>query len=93
MTKQNERLEWIGDSLLNFLVSKFLYEKFKDLNEGELTNKRKKLVSTPILAKAYGHQKNKSKKQLADMFEVKIAEIYFKKGYNAASKFVQENLI
>lgn len=46
----NERLEFLGDAVLQFLTSHFLYEKYPDLPEGELTNLRAALVCTPSLA-------------------------------------------
>jgi len=41
----NERLEFIGDSILNFTMAAYLYKKFTDLNEGELSKLRSSLVS------------------------------------------------
>lgn len=46
----NERLEFLGDSILTFLTSDFLYKKFPDLPEGKLTNLRSFLVKTQTLA-------------------------------------------
>ena len=41
----NERLEFLGDSVLNFFVAEYLYKKYPDLKEGELTRKRAEIVS------------------------------------------------
>lgn len=46
----NERLEFLGDAVLQFLTSHFLYEKYPNLPEGDLTNLRASLVCTPSLA-------------------------------------------
>lgn len=46
----NERLEFLGDSIIAFLTSEFLYEKFPNLPEGKLTNLRSYLVRTQTLA-------------------------------------------
>jgi len=47
----NERLEFLGDSILNFTVSKELYKKNKYFSEGELTRRRAQLVNNSLLAK------------------------------------------
>ncbi|MEN2939109.1 Ribonuclease 3 [Mannheimia haemolytica] len=39
-TKNNERLEFLGDSILNFTIGKVLYDKFPKANEGELSRMR-----------------------------------------------------
>lgn len=46
----NERLEFLGDSILSFVVSKYLYDTFPDYNEGLLTNIRSLVVNTKSLA-------------------------------------------
>lgn len=49
--QSNERLEFLGDSILSFLVSQYLYKNYKDFTEGELTNLRSSIVKTATLAK------------------------------------------
>src|SRR3989344_3400811 len=46
----NERLEFLGDSILSFVVSSYIFNKYPDLEEGELTNLRSALTNTEILA-------------------------------------------
>jgi ribonuclease-3 len=46
----NERLEFLGDSVLNLIVSAVLYERYPELAEGELTRLRASLVNKPALA-------------------------------------------
>ena len=46
----NERLEFLGDAVLELISSHYLYEKFPQLPEGELTKKRASLVCEPSLA-------------------------------------------
>lgn len=46
-----ERLEFLGDAVLNFVIAEELYRKFPDINEGELTTSRAKLVSGNSLSK------------------------------------------
>src|SRR3989304_3156930 len=48
--ESNERLEFLGDSILSFVVSKYLFKNFPHLNEGKLTNLRSQLVNTIMLA-------------------------------------------
>ncbi len=49
-TKNNERLEFLGDSILNFTIGKVLYDKFPKANEGELSRMRATLVREQTLA-------------------------------------------
>ncbi|MDP0059338.1 ribonuclease III [Glaesserella parasuis] len=49
-SKNNERLEFLGDSILNFAIGKALYEKFPKANEGELSRMRATLVKEQTLA-------------------------------------------
>ncbi|MDO9980972.1 ribonuclease III [Glaesserella parasuis] len=49
-SKNNERLEFLGDSILNFAIGKALYEKFPKANEGELSRMRAALVKEQTLA-------------------------------------------
>lgn len=46
----NERVEFLGDAVLEIISSEFLYEKYPELHEGELTKKRASLVCEPTLA-------------------------------------------
>ena len=46
----NERLEFLGDAVLEVTSSEFLFHKFQDMPEGELTKKRASLVCEPTLA-------------------------------------------
>lgn len=48
--KNNERLEFLGDSILNFTIGKALYDKFPKVNEGELSRMRATLVREQTLA-------------------------------------------
>ncbi|MBM3283554.1 ribonuclease III [Candidatus Gottesmanbacteria bacterium] len=49
-SSSNERLEFLGDSILSFLVSEYLYTQYPDISEGELTNLRSSVVKTSTLA-------------------------------------------
>src|SRR5690348_16571156 len=48
--ESNERLEFLGDSILSFVISQELFQKYPEFNEGILTNIRSLLVNTKILA-------------------------------------------
>ncbi|WP_309250773.1 ribonuclease III family protein, partial [Pasteurella multocida] len=48
--KHNERLEFLGDAILNFIIAEALYHQFPKCNEGELSRMRATLVREPTLA-------------------------------------------
>ncbi|SRR5258708_7829319 len=52
--ESNERLEFLGDSILSFVVSQHLYRTYQECNEGILTNMRSLLVNTKSLAEISG---------------------------------------
>lgn len=92
----NERLEFLGDSVLSIIVSKYLYEKFPDCPEGELTRMRAELVCEKALSSyaqkielgeyillGVGEEKNNGRERksiLADAFEALLAAIYLDSG-------------
>ena len=51
--QNNERLEFLGDAVLEIVVSEYLFNRFKDLNEGQLTQMRASLVNTQSLAEIF----------------------------------------
>ncbi|MCX6811433.1 MAG: ribonuclease III [Candidatus Berkelbacteria bacterium] len=105
---QNERLEFLGDAVLEFIVTDYLYKKFND-PEGEMTNWRAALVRgemLSIIANKFGmgeqmllsHGEAKTggrerKVLLANAFEALIGAIYLDQGIETARKFVNKNLI
>ena len=104
----NERLEFLGDAILGFLVTAHIHDHFADLDEGELTKLKNAVVSAPALAEAAtaldlgSHlllgkgeiQTGGREKQnlLADCFEAVLGAAFVSKGMPAASKIV-ENFI
>ena len=48
--ESNERLEFLGDSILNFVVADYLYDRYPDVNEGFLTKVRTRIVNGNMLA-------------------------------------------
>lgn len=105
----NERLEFLGDSILSFLVSQFLYIEYPNYNEGTLTNIRSLLVNTKILgeiAKKLGFgellrlskgeheaQGRKNQSLLADSYEAFIGALFLDQGLESVKSFVKDSLI
>jgi ribonuclease-3 len=105
----NERLEFLGDSILSFIVSEHLCAAFPKKSEGELTTLRSLLVKTKTLARVaktleFTQKLILSKSEedgggrqnegiLADCFESFLAALYLDQGLDAARSFVQENII
>ena len=102
--RNNERLEFLGDSVLSVIVAKHLFLKYKDIPEGELTKLRASLVcekALDVFAQQLGlgeylrHGKGEEMTGgrnrpsiLADAFEAVIAALYLDGGYQAAQTFV-----
>ena len=94
----NERLEFLGDSVLSIIVSEYLYEQYDAEAEGKLTNRRRELVCEKALAHysnklglgqylklGRGEDRNggrENKSILADAFEALLAAIYLDAGAN-----------
>lgn len=106
--KSNEKLEYLGDSILEFVSSEFLYNNFVNLNEGELTKLRAMVVCEESLyqvAKKHNfydyikvgnsekiHGNNYKEAILADVVEAIIAAIFFDGGLEKSKKFILDNL-
>jgi ribonuclease-3 len=102
----NERLEFLGDSILTFISADFLYRTFPELSEGELTDVRAALVKTETLATfardlALGNfllmgkgEQNTGGGQrvLAAVFEAVLGAIYLDQGIEAAQRFMLHRL-
>lgn len=100
----NERLEFLGDSILSIIVAEYLYKNYKDLPEGELTKLRASLVCEKtlyIFAKQIelgdflllgkgeaNNHGNERSSILADAFEAVLAAIYLDGGMDAAKKHI-----
>lgn len=100
----NERLELLGDSVLNLLVTEFLYNKYSDQPEGELSRLRAQLVDSTAclrfvqkldvghaLLLGKGEQRNDGKGResiLANLFEALLGAIYLDGGLVAARQFL-----
>ncbi|MFQ3548711.1 MAG: ribonuclease III [Armatimonadota bacterium] len=100
----NERLEFLGDSVLGIIVAEFLYNSFPDRQEGELAKAKAVAVSEPVLAESArkigiadmilmssGEEASGGRDRdsiLANTFEAIVAVIYMDCGLEAARKFV-----
>ncbi len=102
--EHNERLEFLGDSVLGLIIADYLYCSLPDVDEGNLSRLRAQLIDAPACA-AYiqhieleeyillgkGEQTNQGKGResiLADLFEAIIGAIYLDGGFQAAEKFI-----
>lgn len=106
--QSNEKLEFLGDSILEFVSSQYIYKNYPKLKEGEMTKVRATVVCESSLYKVAGlhdfsdflyigkseqHSKgNKKPAILADSVEAVIAAMYLDGGLEPASKFIIENL-
>ena len=106
--QSNEKLEFLGDSILEFVSSKYLYETYPNLSEGEMTKVRATVVCEKSLYKiaklhnfsdflylGKSQQKSvghQSEAILADSVEAVIAAIYIDGGLEEASRFIIDNL-
>ncbi|MBI2410138.1 ribonuclease III [Candidatus Kaiserbacteria bacterium] len=104
----NERLEFLGDAVLELAATDFLFKKFPAKPEGELTSYRAALVNTSSLAESAraldlneclllskGEARDTGRARdviLADAFEAVIGAIYLDQGYAAAEAFIVQNL-
>lgn len=102
----NERLEFVGDSVLGMIISEYLFREFPNFTEGQLTKVKSVVVSRSVLARAAratGLDKCISvgpgmttdplpETVMADCFEAVIAALYIDGGIEAARKFVLERL-
>ncbi len=107
--EHNERLEFLGDAVLELVVTNFLFRKYTKKTEGELTAYRSALVNTNSLTKVAEHiginefillSRGESKDTgrarsiiLANTFEAIIGSIYMDQGYDSAEKFITDHLL
>lgn len=106
--EHNERLEFLGDAVLELAVTEFLYAKYPDKPEGELTAYRAALVNTVsisdaavkldmneylLLSKGESRDTGRARQIiLANAFEALIGAMYLDSGYEAAKKFIADQL-
>ena len=108
-SEHNERLEFLGDAVLELISTVYLYKKYPQSNEGELTAYRSSLVNAINLADvaaklqmekflllSHGESKDKGKARqyiLANTIEALIGAIYLDQGYEVTEKFLSKNVL
>jgi ribonuclease III len=106
--EHNERLEFLGDAVLELVVTDYLYTTYRDKSEGELTAVRAALVNTislstvsdamgvnQFLLMSKGEAKDEGRARqyiLANVFEALIGAIYIDQGYETARDFIASKL-
>ena len=106
--QDNERLEFLGDALLNLIVAEKIYDEFPNLREGELTEIRASLIREATLAQlasnldlgeylylGKGEESTGGRKRqsnLADTFEALIGAIFLDQGLSIAKQFILNRL-
>lgn len=106
--ESNERLEFLGDAILSYLTSEFLYSTYPHYPEGTLTNIRSSIVKTTALGKtaqdlgfgqllflSRGEEDSGGRKNislLADSFEAFLGALYLDQGIEQAKKFLHAYL-
>ena len=107
--EHNERLEFLGDAVLELTVTEYLFARFKEKPEGELTSLRAALVNANMLSRiaaevemnnflilSRGEAKDVGRARayiLANAVEALIGALYLDGGYIAAKNFVEKNII
>lgn len=105
----NERLEFLGDAVLELVVTEYLYKNYPEHTEGEMTNWRSALVKGNNLANvakslelgeylylSHGEEKSGGRKKpyiLANTVEALIGAVYLEHGYKIAHKFIDHFII
>jgi ribonuclease III len=108
-SSSNERLEFLGDSVLNLIVGEYLYSRHPNALEGDLTKMRSRLVNrkalavyskalqlsdfilmSPSAAQSVGKGYDTI---IADTFEAIVAAIYLDRGFPAARRFVERQVL
>ena len=108
VSEHNERLEFLGDAVLELVITDFLFQKYPDRPEGELTAFRAALVNTQSISAAAGElgvndylllSRGEAKDTgrarqyiLANTFEALIGALYMDQGYDVARDFIAQAL-
>ena len=106
--ESNEKLEFLGDAILEFITSKYIYNNYPNLKEGEMTKVRATVVCEESLYKVAERHNfsdflrtgkseiincgNARRAIMADSVEAMIAAIFFDSGIEEAEKFIINNL-
>ena len=106
--EHNERLEFLGDAVLELVITDFLYGRFKEMNEGQLTSLRSALVNADtcafvadklgandflLLSKGEAKDVGRARQYiLANTLEAVIGAIYMDQGYESAKEFILKHV-
>lgn len=104
ITEDNERLEYLGDAVLDLIVAAHLYRRYPDMQEGEMTALRAALVRADSLARfardlgidqllllGFGEMENGGRKRIATLcaaFEAVVGALYLDVGMHETEKFI-----
>lgn len=104
--EDNERLEFLGDAILDFITGEYLYHRFPEMSEGQLTNLRSALVRTEKLAEfaatlnlgqylflGRGEEDTGGRERMAilcDAFEALLGALYLDQGVEITRQFVHQ---
>jgi len=106
--RDNERLEFLGDAVLGVVISDYLYKKYPEAEEGDLSLYRSTLVKTETLSKiihALGIESvimlskgqkadtNQPRSIYAGVFEARVGAVYLDGGFTKASEFIEKSII
>ncbi len=100
--QSNERLEFLGDAILDAVITLYLYKKFPNADEGFLTKLRSKTVSRSMLnrlgekiglAQWLQYSDKYSKAMLGNAFEALVGAVFIDKGYKKTEQFLVEKII
>ena len=103
--QNNERLEFLGDAILDAVVGHIVFRHFEGKREGFLTNTRSKLVSRATLGKisqemgipqlimSAGHSTSHNSYMNGNAFEALVGAIYLDKGYDACMRFMEKRIL
>ena len=101
----NERLEFLGDAILDAVVGHIVYRHFEGKREGFLTNTRSKLVSRETLGRlakemglsqlilSAGHSSSHNSYMDGNAFEALVGAIYLDRGYDACMRFMEQRIL
>jgi ribonuclease III len=106
--EHNERLEFLGDAVLELVITDYLYNRFKEMDEGELTSLRSALVNAPtcalvaqklgandflLLSKGESKDVGRARQYiLANTTEAVIGALYIDQGYDSAKEFILKHI-
>ena len=101
----NERLEFLGDAMLDAVVGHIVYDRFPGKHEGFLTNTRSKLVSRESLGRlaeemgltrlihSNGQVRSHNSYMAGNAFEALVGAIYLDQGYGAVMRFMERRIL